>query len=126
MAIYFSGSRRGFFHEADPGAIPPDAVEISEDRHAQLLAAQAEGKQIGADAQGQPVLVDWMPSEEDLVRSRQEQAQTALNQTNEIVLEKLEAGEPVPETWLDYRTALRAVLRGESLTLPTPPSDLNV
>ena len=41
--------------------IPSDAVEITLEQHAQLLAAQSEGKQIKADAQGKPVAVEPPP-----------------------------------------------------------------
>ena len=41
--------------------IPADAVEITLEHHAQLLAAQSEGKQIKADEQGGPVAVEPPP-----------------------------------------------------------------
>ncbi len=42
--------------------IPSDAVEISEVEHVALLAAQASGKRIQADANGHPVAVDYVPT----------------------------------------------------------------
>lgn len=41
--------------------IPLDAVEITAEAHAALLAGQATGKAIAADAQGRPVLQDRPP-----------------------------------------------------------------
>lgn len=41
--------------------IPPDAVEITADEHAELLAGQSAGKLIRPDAEGRPVLIDPPP-----------------------------------------------------------------
>jgi hypothetical protein len=41
--------------------IPSDAVEITADEHAALLAAQASGKEIKGDKDGKPVAVDPPP-----------------------------------------------------------------
>lgn len=43
------------------GLIPDDAVEIPAELHAALLAGQAQGKVISADANGYPVLQDPPP-----------------------------------------------------------------
>jgi Arc/MetJ family transcription regulator len=53
--IYYSATR-GFFHEALHTALPEDAVRIAALRHAELMGAQSEGRQIIADARGRPVL----------------------------------------------------------------------
>jgi hypothetical protein len=54
--IYYSAARGGFFHEALHTALPEDAVRIAALRHAELMGAQSEGRQIIADARGRPVL----------------------------------------------------------------------
>lgn len=57
--MYFSPSTVGFYSGLLHGNnIPPDAVEITPAQHAALLAAQATGKRIVADATGRPILVD--------------------------------------------------------------------
>lgn len=55
----YSQSANGFF---DPrisgGNMPEDAVEISAEEYADLLAGQSAGQRIVADAEGHPVLED--------------------------------------------------------------------
>jgi len=55
----FSPSTKGFYIEAIHGAsIPVDAVDVTDEEHAALLAAQSQGKSIVAAANGRPILVD--------------------------------------------------------------------
>jgi hypothetical protein len=57
--IFYSGSKRGFFHSIlNKGAIPGDAVEITQDQWQALLEAQANGQEIVPDANGQPIASD--------------------------------------------------------------------
>ena len=60
MSVFFAmdgtgADRRAAFFLSKTNA-PPGAVEIPAARHAELLAAQAEGRRIIADARGYPVL----------------------------------------------------------------------
>ena len=60
--MFYSPSKRGFFDEAIHGdAIPEDAVEITRERYAELMAAQLEGKMIAANDNGEPIAVDQPP-----------------------------------------------------------------
>lgn len=52
--IRFSASRLAFFDTEIHAEIPDDAVPVTPVRHAQLLAAQAEGHRIGVDGKGRP------------------------------------------------------------------------
>lgn len=64
MARYYSKSTGGFYDSnvhTGKGAMPADAVVITDELHAALLAGQAEGKQIAADERGRPVLIDPVP-----------------------------------------------------------------
>lgn len=57
--MYYAKSTGGFYTAAIHGAgIPADAVEISYEKHVALLEGQSQGRRIGADAQGHPILVD--------------------------------------------------------------------
>lgn len=57
--MFYAKSTGGFYLEAIHGKnIPADAVEISDEEHAALLAGQSSGKTISADADGFPVLQD--------------------------------------------------------------------
>ncbi|MDH4449217.1 MAG: hypothetical protein QE265_01325 [Rhodoferax sp.] len=60
--MYFSRSTCGFYDaEIHGSAIPSDAVEVSVQDHASLLAGQSEGKVITADGNGYPVLQNPPP-----------------------------------------------------------------
>lgn len=57
--MYFSKSTGGFYtDDIHRDNIPSDAVEITTDMHATLLAGQAGGKHIVGDDNGGPILVD--------------------------------------------------------------------
>lgn len=56
--LYFSASSRGFYDSKIHSVRPEDAVEISAELHQRLLAAQGEGKAIGADETGAPIAID--------------------------------------------------------------------
>lgn len=70
--MLYSPSQGGFYRRDIHGsAVPPDAVEISADRHRDLLAAQAEGAAIKPNMDGSPEAVwpDPIGFEERLARS---------------------------------------------------------
>jgi hypothetical protein len=62
---YYSKTTGGFYCDELHGApgtqgslVPPDAVEITAERHAELMHAQPQGKVIVADGKGAPIAVD--------------------------------------------------------------------
>lgn len=57
MAVFYSPSARGFFSAGQGPAVPPDAVEITDEYHADLIEAQAQGAEIVPDADGVPQAV---------------------------------------------------------------------
>lgn len=60
--MFYSKSTGGFYVEELHGvSIPADAVEITAEQHAALLAGQSAGKRISANANGFPVLQDPPP-----------------------------------------------------------------
>lgn len=60
--MFYSKEKNGFFHPTIHGkSIPPDAVEITPEQHAALLAGQSQGQRITADANGFPVVQDSPP-----------------------------------------------------------------
>lgn len=59
MTIYF---KNGFYDDA-LGSVPEGAVAVRAEEYAALLAGQAQGGQIAADADGKPVLTPPRPSE---------------------------------------------------------------
>ena len=57
--MFYSKSKCGFYsREIHGGNIPDDAVEVTHDEHAALLAGQSAGQRIEADEHGRPVLRD--------------------------------------------------------------------
>lgn len=83
--------------------IPDDAIEISADRHAALLAAQSDGKQIVARG-GNPVLVDPQPDPE----LRRRRRNRLLVESDWTQLADTLTGDPALKlAWAVYRQELR-------------------
>ena len=60
--MFYAKSTGGFYsREIHGDNIPADAVEITAEEHAALLAGQGQGKRITADADGRPRLQDPPP-----------------------------------------------------------------
>lgn len=58
MQKKYSATTGGIYIVGVHTSIPPDAVDITNDEHLELLQAQSQGKSIGADALGRPVAID--------------------------------------------------------------------
>lgn len=59
MQYKFSPSKNGFFLvELHGEAVPSDAIDLTAQEHAELLAGQAQGKRIVVGADGRPELAD--------------------------------------------------------------------
>lgn len=57
--MFYSPSQNGFYlPEIHGDSIPADAVEISAERHAELIAGQTAGRRIAAGRDGAPILID--------------------------------------------------------------------
>lgn len=60
--MFYSAQTGGFYDAAIHGNnIPEDAVAITNERHAELMAGQSDGKIISADKNGHPILTDPPP-----------------------------------------------------------------
>lgn len=71
----YSQSTKGFYDPAIHGDnIPADAVEITVEQHAALIAGESEGKRIVADADGFPVLQDPAPPTQEQIIAQYEAA----------------------------------------------------
>ena len=62
MTIFYSKSTGGFYDNQIHNVLPEDAVEITAEYHATLLAGQAQGKTIMPGKDGKPVLAPLAPS----------------------------------------------------------------
>lgn len=79
--LFYSKTTGGFYDTTIHGnTIPNDAVKLSQEEHAALLAGQADGKRIVPDAKGFPVLADPpAPTEAEVVASYTRAVQTRLD-----------------------------------------------
>jgi hypothetical protein len=60
--MFYSASAKGFFlPEVHGAAIPADAIEVTDEEHAALMAAQEQGATIEADSNGKPIAVSPPP-----------------------------------------------------------------
>lgn len=59
MTIYY---KDGFFDDTNGGYVPDGAVKIKDETYRTLLDGQAAGKQIIADSDGTPILIEPQPS----------------------------------------------------------------
>lgn len=59
--MFYSKDTNGFYDPAINPSMPDDVVEITAAKYALLLAGNAQGKRIGANAKGQPILLDPLP-----------------------------------------------------------------
>ena len=62
MTIFYSKTTGGFYDNQIHNVLPGDAVEITAEYHATLLAGQAQGKTIMPSKDGKPVLAAPAPS----------------------------------------------------------------
>ena len=62
MTIFYSKTTGGFYDNQIHNVLPEDAVEITAEYHATLLAGQAQGKTIMPGKDGKPVLASLAPS----------------------------------------------------------------
>lgn len=104
MSLYYSKTTGGFYDpEIHGSAIPEDAVEISTEAHAELLAAQSAGKVIVGDADGLPQAVDPAPVVVtwDAIRAKRD-ALLAASDWTQLADAPVDAA-----AWATYRQSLR-------------------
>jgi len=82
--VYFAPSTMGFYDAAIHGShVPVDAVEITVEEHAALLAGQSQGQHIVADDEGRPVLVALSePTLDELKTAKNVEINTARGAAN--------------------------------------------
>lgn len=115
--MFTSKSTRGFYDAAIHTSMPDDVLEITAERHAELLAGQSEGKVISWGYDGLPVLTDRPPpSAEDLAAAERTWRDVQLNATDSVVArhrDELEGESKTTLTTKQYAElqAYRRVLR---------------
>lgn len=108
MSTMFYAASVGGFYEAGRADLPADAVEVSGELYAALLAGQSAGRCIVADDAGQPVLANRpAPATDDLARNARSRRDALLTACDWVVMKATETGTAVPADWQRYRQALR-------------------
>ncbi|WP_458379199.1 phage tail assembly chaperone [Pseudomonas chlororaphis] len=115
--MFTSKAARSFYDPAINESMPDDAVEISAERHAELLAGQSEGKVISWGTDGFPTLMNPPPpSAEELSAAERYWRDQQLSETDGVVARHRDELETGGETTLTsaqyselqvYRRALR-------------------
>lgn len=110
MTIYFSKTTGGFYDDAIHGAMPGDAVEITAEQHAALLAGQGAGQRIVGDSGGNPVLADPEPlTPEELSAMARAERDRLITQTDYLLMPDYPISEDDLIATKMYRQALRDV-----------------
>lgn len=110
MTILYSKTTNGFYDTSiNASDIADDALEISPERHAALLVAQAEGMIIMAGNDGLPSVRTPALSRQDRSNCARTKRDALLHESDWVILRWLERGAKPPAQWLAYRQALRDV-----------------
>lgn len=115
--MFTSKKTCGFYDASINASMPDDVVEISAERHAELLLGQSEGKVIIWGDDGFPMLADPLPpSVEALAASERVWRDQRLSETDGVVTrhrDELEEGIDTTLTALQYNEpqAYRRLLR---------------
>ena len=59
--LYFAASTNGFYDSEIHSVIPDDAVEITQEKHTELIEEQAQGNPVSFDLNGNPINVAPAP-----------------------------------------------------------------
>lgn len=114
MTIYYSAKANTFFDDRVHNNLPDDAVEITEQVHSDLLAAQSAGKSISSNSNGNPIAIDRAVSVEQkksvLITSVQRHldGQARSMGYDDIATAVTYAEEPSAKTYQTEGRALRA------------------
>lgn len=108
--MLYSKTTNGFYDKAIHGdKIPTDAIEVTPEYHAELMAGQASGKLIAPDNKGFPRLIDPPPpTPEEVQRRKNNQARAYLSSTDWYVTRFAETGQAIPDDIRAAREAARA------------------
>lgn len=84
--MFASKTTRGFYDAAIHSSMPDDVVEISAERHAELMEGQSVGKVIAWGNDGFPVLSELsLPSAEDIAATERTWRDQRLSETDGVV-----------------------------------------
>lgn len=121
----------GFYDSViNAGYIPDGAKPITDDTYNSLMTAQANGKIIKPDTDGNPIAEDYQPSDQELLNIFKRQVQSALDDSDITMNRISEAISLGLNTWtnsdviiyVNYRRSLRPLLKEASpQSIPAHP-----
>lgn len=108
--MFYAKSTGGFYRRDIHGdAVPSDAVEITDAKHAELLEGQANGLRIVADKKGFPTLVAPTPlTDEQLAAEADASRAAAYREEADPLFFKSQRGECSAEEWQAKIAEIRA------------------
>ena len=114
--MFYSKTSNGFYDPTINTVIPSDAVEITNEQYQALLQAQQNGQVIQADADGNPIAVTPVLSDQNKKNICKSQAKQLLAASDWSVL---------PDVQITNKAAFdnyRAILRGYVISPVTDPT----
>lgn len=127
ITVHYSAEKRGFFLSGTGVDIPADAVEITAERRADLLAAQAAGSAIVPDENGYPIAAEQpAPDPEIAMQLLRDRRARLLRQSDFTQIPDAPFTEEQRAAWATYRQALRDLPETFSdpatVVWPVPPA----
>lgn len=117
MARYFSPSTIGFYDDAINRHWPDDARPLSDARYSELIEAMADGHEIHADSNGDPIAqLPPLPTAEKLLERLRRERDQRLAASDYLMMPDYPASEAERDAWAAYRQQLRDL--PESITDP--------
>lgn len=126
--MFYSKSTGGFYNvEVNGVNIPEDAVSITEQHYADLMAGQTSGQVIMGDSDGSPYLSPApSPTSEQLAIDARQKRDSLISETDWTVLADAPLTTAQKNAWKAYRQALRDVPSQsgfpDSITWPVKPT----
>lgn len=110
MKYYYSSENNGFYtSEIHGGKLPKDCQEVSKLAYQELLKGQSQGKQITANEEGLPFLIDPPTVALNITERRWRDSELA---RSDIELYKVQDSDPKSvgsvSQWREHRKALRS------------------
>lgn len=108
MALYFCAAACAFYDSDIYPNIPSTACQITAEAHAALMAAQAEGKMIAANDNGEPIAIDRpAPDAAELADAMRRERNALLAASDFTQVPDSPFTPQQREAWRVYRQALR-------------------
>ena len=117
--MYYSKSTGGFYDPSIHSSIPRDAVEITTEKHRELIEGQSNGMIISANEFGEPILVNApAPTPEEIQTAVIAARSSAYRNEADPLFFKSQRGESTQEEWLAKVAEIKA--RYPDGVMPTP------